>query len=578
MSRERIPFAATAKMHQRRVHQQSHPTPGGGAGPLLPPPPTRNIGSTNATVPTPAGSSSGGGGLNNGGGSSNGRTTTARVVRRKRVTNNDNDLNINCLVGITICLICSIFIALYILWNVYESQKYQFGYSSRNFSGRSSRSKGVDPNKNPHLQSNKYNPNIAGLHSKSDQGQVSLFPPLKESTVYKIPNTMSHIGDKSDQYATLRKQYDSMKSPNRPERSVDATQELHTNYQAIENPDYNIYNCPDIPPPGYPYQWKTLQILNHWNPHNTDDPIPDSTGHSKLYQGLCQFSYQKDYLKILKYRSHEVPYVVRDDPHVAESSERWNFPGYMNDLLGSVMHRAEYSKSNHFLYWMPSKKENPKSPIDFKKMPENWKEPTTMMRMTYADWVQHANVTDPELTQPDKDHWYFRLIGCGETGPEGECDHGASEYLFDELPFFQPKPDGLYLVESDKQKGVHCRFGMTGIVAENHFDSSRNSIVVLKGKRRYILSSPDQCRNFALFPKGHPSARHSQIDWSNPDLEEFPEFGDAYSNEVVLQAGDVLYLPTNWFHYIVSLNLNYQCNTRSGTSNEYWEPIHQCGF
>ena len=113
---------------------------------------------------------------------------------------------------------------------------------------------------------------------------------------------------------------------------------------------------------------------------------------------------------------------------------------------------------------------------------------------------------------------------------------------------------------------------------ENHFDGSRNSIVVLGGERRYILSHPDQCSNLALYPKDHPSGRHSAVDWSNPDLDSYPQFAQARTNEVVLQAGDVLYLPTNWFHYIISLELNFQCNTRSGINSEYMRPINKCGF
>ena len=35
-------------------------------------------------------------------------------------------------------------------------------------------------------------------------------------------------------------------------------------------------------------------------------------------------------------------------------------------------------------------------------------------------------------------------------------------------------------------------------------------------------------------------------------------------HEVVLHAGEMLYLPTYWNHNIVSLGLNMQCNTRSG--------------
>jgi hypothetical protein len=61
--------------------------------------------------------------------------------------------------------------------------------------------------------------------------------------------------------------------------------------------------------------------------------------------------------------------------------------------------------------------------------------------------------------------------------------------------------------------------------------------------RRYILASLDMCDRLALYPKGHPSARHSAVDWSKPDLDSFPEFSQARANEVVLQPGELLYLP-----------------------------------
>jgi len=125
---------------------------------------------------------------------------------------------------------------------------------------------------------------------------------------------------------------------------------------------------------------------------------------------------------------------------------------------------------------------------------------------------------------------------------------------------------------------VHCRFGMRGVIAENHFDGSRNSIALMGGERRYILSHPRNCGEMALYPNGHPSARHSAVDWSNPDLKKYPEFKDLMVHEIVLQAGDVLYLPTNYFHYIISLDLNYQCNTRSGETDELKEFLEDCGF
>jgi hypothetical protein len=170
------------------------------------------------------------------------------------------------------------------------------------------------------------------------------------------------------------------------------------------------------------------------------------------------------------------------------------------------------------------------------------------------------------------------LISCGKTAPDGSCDVNASEFLFDELPFFQPKSDSLYLVDPNKQRGIHCRFRMPGVSAQNHYDFGRNAIALLQGTRRYILSHPDQCKNMALFPPGHPSARHSAIDWADPDVDKYPEFSQAQSHEVVLQAGQVLYLPHVWFHHIISLDIDMQCNTRSGIDHELQECIDDCGF
>lgn len=219
-----------------------------------------------------------------------------------------------------------------------------------------------------------------------------------------------------------------------------------------------------------------------------------------------------------------------------------------------------------------------------KESEENWEPPTENLRMTYLDWLEHANITDPALLGPDNPHWYFRLIGCGKMGEhteDGSCDKGSSEWLFDELTYFQPREGDerpFYMINPKKQQGIHCRFGMKGVIAENHFDLSRNAINVLYGQRRYILAHPNQCNNMNLLPKGHPSARHSAVDWSDPDLEDYPTFENARVNEIVMQPGDVLYLPTNWFHYIISLGLNFQCNTRSGGQNLYRKEITDCGF
>ena len=328
-------------------------------------------------------------------------------------------------------------------------------------------------------------------------------------------------------------------------------------------PYYDIYNCPDRPPAGYPRAWKLMDILRHWP---ADDPEP----RMEVFQGICVFDFTKDYAKAMAYRDAEVPFVIQGDPQVAATVERWNSDHYMETLLGDEEYETEYSETNHFTFWSSSLAQYHRQ----QKMDDGWKEPTKKVQLSFSKWLQHANDKDKNVHRPDEPHWYFRLNACGSA--KG-CADLPSEFLFDELPFFQPKKS-LYMKAPDTQRGIHCRFGTRGVISTNHFDGPRNMIALLKGERRYLLSHPDQCKNLALYPPEHPSARHSAVDWSDPDLEQYPEFADAKGNEVVLQAGDMLYLPTLWFHHIISLSANYQCNSRSGMGKEYMQDIHRCGF
>jgi hypothetical protein len=320
------------------------------------------------------------------------------------------------------------------------------------------------------------------------------------------------------------------------------------------NDAYDVDNCPENPPQDYPIEWPILDIISNWNPNNTTlDQRPS------IYQAICRFHYPTDFHKALKYRLAEVPFILRDDPAILQVVYRWNQPGYLERLLGDTLMETEYSTSNQLMYFKDHRKRNPLG----------WKPPMKSIQMTYRQWLEKANQSSQEDMGPDQPHWYFRVNAKDEMGLHP---------LYKEMPFFAPDNPNFYLVDLQDLRGINCRFGMMGNTAITHFDASRNFIVILGGERRYILSHPRNCPHLALYPRSHPSARHSRLNWSNPNLTEAPEFALAKGNEVVLQAGDVLYLPTYWFHYIVSLDLNWQCNARSGYTTEHEHLIRKCGF
>lgn len=405
-----------------------------------------------------------------------------------------------------------------------------------------------------------------------------------DPTLYRPHDSMEGIGDFSPRYAKLREYIDQL-LPDDPERSQRRVDELKTHTfglmemvndasQPQQQPVYDVYNCPDVPPEGYPYQWKLVDMLDRWP---TDDPEP----RAKVHQGLCVFDYQKDYDKAMAYRNAELPFVTINDPAVLKTVERWSVPGYVESLLGDKPYGCEYTENNHFMYGSGSKpkRKNRRGAAAVEAEPEKkFYAANRHLTLKYSEWLQHAEVPDSELG-PDKPHWYYRLITCGKFRGDVCRKNGdnGSEYIMDELTFFQPKKN-LYLVDPEAQAGVHCRFGMKGLIAENHWDAGRNTIVVLRGMRRYILAHPKECNNLVLYPKGHPSARHSKMDWAHYDTKTYPEFAQATANEIIMQPGHVLYLPPTWFHYIISLDTNMQCNTRSGNPPDWNKFVRQCGF
>lgn len=406
------------------------------------------------------------------------------------------------------------------------------------------------------------------LESMDDENLLFSSNPNSNKNTNFIQQQQEQLQDDEEEPTTL--------SPIEVERIHDILDPLRVP-QSLPPTDfaqYDILNCPDTPPAGYPYEWNLVQLLQHWGIDDTDIP-PDY-----LHQGLCVFDWTTDHKKVRTYRQAEVPFVLQNHPDVMQTASRWSTPGYLQDLLGDTVQRNEHAFTNHFMFWRP-----------FPGMAQaKQKPPTDTVELSYAEWLEKATALDLEPgNEPQRERWYFRL--------NGERHSETNMYLYDELPFFlvhddddgnknkktsssSSTPSTLFMVDPLAERGINCRFGMKGIFAESHFDPTRNWVVVLGGQRRYILSHPRECPHLQLHPANHPAGRHSAVNWSDPvdGVRQYPGFAHARANEVVLQAGDALYLPTSWFHAIVSLNTNYQCNARSGMTNENMEHLTNCGF
>lgn len=139
---------------------------------------------------------------------------------------------------------------------------------------------------------------------------------LPWNPIYHIPEAMEIMGDRSDEYALLRKEMDEI-LPVDKARSLQRVQDATSQYPSIgtqamgaHHSDqireiYDIYNCPEEPPAGYPFEWKLVdEVLDNWAVNDIEHTP------SKIHQGLCVFDFEKDYEKAVRYRKAELPFVV----------------------------------------------------------------------------------------------------------------------------------------------------------------------------------------------------------------------------------------------------------------------------
>jgi hypothetical protein len=287
------------------------------------------------------------------------------------------------------------------------------------------------------------------------------------------------------------------------------------------------------------------------------------------YNSLCYFDYETESHKALNYRAADVPYLLYNVPDINKVVDNWQSLDHMKKFFDSTDSHVEISAyHNHFLYFHGK---------DTHHLFHNrsgtgpWIPPTTTEEMTFSQWYDTLTT---ELQKPfsQRKYYYFRSDQTSLSDP-----------LYNELPFYHPSHplSSYFLQDKEQARGIHCRFGMPGIVAEAHYDGHLNMAGLFGGVRRWILAHPNQCQNLYLHPREHPSGRHSELNWAEIktiDHEKYPNFGKAQVNEILVTGGMVLYLPTNWFHYIVSLSVNYQCNIRSGKTKTYDQEIRDCGF
>jgi Cupin-like domain len=101
------------------------------------------------------------------------------------------------------------------------------------------------------------------------------------------------------------------------------------------------------------------------------------------------------------------------------------------------------------------------------------------------------------------------------------------------------------LEETTKYLSGGFLIGPAGSVATLHADilHTHAYLAQIAGRKQCILFSPED----SAYLYG------GAVDPPRPDLEKFPLFRRATAHECVLQPGELLFIPSNWWHYVTAL-------------------------
>lgn len=105
-------------------------------------------------------------------------------------------------------------------------------------------------------------------------------------------------------------------------------------------------------------------------------------------------------------------------------------------------------------------------------------------------------------------------------------------------------------LKPDEQNPGFLWYGPKGIVTPLHHDLTNNFMAQVVGKKLIRMIPPSQ------LPRMYNN-RHcfSAVDLTNVDYERFPEFRNVHPMEVILEPGELLFLPVGYWHHVIGLDI-----------------------
>lgn len=300
-------------------------------------------------------------------------------------------------------------------------------------------------------------------------------------------------------------------------------------------------------------------------------------------------------------------FVMRGHGVWPAASARWGSPDYLRAELHDVpMHvLGNTAQQKHFHYFREgSEGVGPNelfSATKLKLSEEEWRPPpVTVVQMKIADFIAHRGVDEPEASAAVAHAPPVALAMCA-AAQEGTDVARTCLYLqqpllvasaqgepvvapqsarlgprmrqdIESLPLARLRELSAGLGKFDRSQLFVGSAATSGARSTLHFDQADNLFLQIAGKKRFVLYAPEDAGNLYAWPVHHPLDRRAQVQLSGDAHADagasaglragveaeasagtYPRFARARALEIILEPGDLLFLPAYWWHEVTTL-------------------------
>jgi lysine-specific demethylase 8 len=206
--------------------------------------------------------------------------------------------------------------------------------------------------------------------------------------------------------------------------------------------------------------------------------------------------------------------------------------------------------------------------------PEYFRSRFADAKVMFTAWESREPTNDPTDYYRHRKKLGTRLgafLDLMNSGEDFSRNYITQFPIFRELPQLRDDiepPDSYMNIPRYYPAGLRRRLkkeptlwlGPARAVTPVHFDAAHNLLAQIHGRKRLLLFPPAQSRRLYYPCLGLGHVNYSPVDVEAPDVKRFPLFEGATPLEVVLEPGEILFIPVRWWHHARALDATISLN------------------